>query len=488
MRQAIHILRKDVRHLWPQTSVMFALMIAHAAFAPRALPLSMEETMRANMLESLFSTLLPLGMWLLIALLVFEEALPGARHFWLTRPYRWRSLLAAKVLFVLIFVNAPLFVSDCYILWAQGFAVAGVLPKLLLRQLIVTALFVLPSFAIATVTRDVSGFALAWLILLLGLVSAAMIVSSLYKSNGFVLFDLFMPGFFATLLVTTCGVSVWQYAKRRTGAARAVLFAVTCAFLPVMSGIHWLTSLHAAAPACEPSRDQSSVRIEYDLERGIPKYTSAPMSAQGLRPGVGRLVIPLRVTGLPPGTLLRGTSEIRIDAGGESWPQRGGQLGGSVERFGGDYAEILDLETVRLNMLKQRQASLRGCFHFEIVRDRVEATAALTSHSFFVPDVGLCHVFVNASQTDLTCRAGLEPSVASTVAWDPPHGPRPSAYTFGESSLPWGLSPTDDLGTADFVDTPPGSKLAFIPRHKVAEFQRTLELRDAQLAKFIVPR
>ena len=60
--------------------------------------------------------LLPLGLplvaWYLIARLIHAETLPGDRQFWITRPYRWQSLLGAKVLFVLVFLNLPMTVAD----------------------------------------------------------------------------------------------------------------------------------------------------------------------------------------------------------------------------------------------------------------------------------------------------------------------------------------------------------------------------------------
>ena len=36
----------------------------------------------------------------------------GDRQFWITRPYRWQSLLGAKVRFVLVFLNLPMTVAD----------------------------------------------------------------------------------------------------------------------------------------------------------------------------------------------------------------------------------------------------------------------------------------------------------------------------------------------------------------------------------------
>ncbi len=60
--------------------------------------------------------LLPFAWIFLVALLVLQEPLAGENSFWLTRPYSRRSLFLAKFLFILVFLNLPLFLSDCFIL------------------------------------------------------------------------------------------------------------------------------------------------------------------------------------------------------------------------------------------------------------------------------------------------------------------------------------------------------------------------------------
>src|SRR5258708_33452435 len=126
MAQVLHIFRKDVRHLWPLTLVVLLLMAAHAFFDVRSLPYSPDTYLDVPVFYIL-TLPLPLGIAFLIARLIFQEALPGDRQFWLTRPYHWPQLLAAKVLFVVLFLNVGLFLSDCYILAAQGFPVVSVL-------------------------------------------------------------------------------------------------------------------------------------------------------------------------------------------------------------------------------------------------------------------------------------------------------------------------------------------------------------------------
>src|SRR5690348_3994597 len=91
MRQALHIFRKDARYLWPEICLILALVTVFGWSNPDAIEL-----------------LVFTATAYLIARLIHAEALPGDRQFWITRPYRWQSLLGAKLLFVLVFVNLPI--------------------------------------------------------------------------------------------------------------------------------------------------------------------------------------------------------------------------------------------------------------------------------------------------------------------------------------------------------------------------------------------
>src|SRR6266849_8891618 len=137
MNQALHIFSKDVRRLWLPLSIALAVQVLFTFFEmqPHRDPLLATGRFSA---ETLVDFLLPLAWWYVITALVHEEPLAGDRQFWITRPYRWRSLLAAKVLFILAFVNLPLLIADRFILPAQGFSGAGHWKGLLWRQIPLT--------------------------------------------------------------------------------------------------------------------------------------------------------------------------------------------------------------------------------------------------------------------------------------------------------------------------------------------------------------
>ena len=124
--------------------------------SPPLLALPLQQFAKDNLLAATLASFLVLAWWYLIALLVQEEALPGTRQFWLTRPYRWQNLFGAKLLFCLAFINLPLFFADCSILTLEGFPIGSNLPGILLRQLPLTVYFVVPALLLAVITENVA--------------------------------------------------------------------------------------------------------------------------------------------------------------------------------------------------------------------------------------------------------------------------------------------------------------------------------------------
>src|SRR5690348_22545 len=152
MRQALHIFKKDVRHLWFEIALVLAVTAAFAFVGVgRAFRL---DDPRANrsVAWTMAQILMPLAWWILIARVVYSETLPGDRQFWTTRPYRWMSLLGAKLLFITIFVNLPWFLADMIILRAYGFAPGTELAGLFAAQLLMAVAFLLPVAAVCAVT------------------------------------------------------------------------------------------------------------------------------------------------------------------------------------------------------------------------------------------------------------------------------------------------------------------------------------------------
>ena len=116
MRQALHIFKKDVRQLWFEIAIALIVTAAFAFIGARRGFWLDDPGANRSVAWSMVQLMLPLAWWILIARVVYGEILPGDRQFWITRPYRWTSLLGAKLLFIGVFVNLPLLAADVIIL------------------------------------------------------------------------------------------------------------------------------------------------------------------------------------------------------------------------------------------------------------------------------------------------------------------------------------------------------------------------------------
>ncbi len=486
MKQVLHIFGKDVRYLWPIILTVLLLMIAHAVFDVRSLPINAQGINQVNTILTLLNILLPLTIFFLVAQVIFQEPLPGNKQFWLTRPYYRTRLLAAKLLFVLAFISVPLFLSDCYILAVQGFPVLGAYPDLLLRQLILLFVFVLPSFGIATLTTGVAQFMLAWFVVLLALIFEQIIVAILFHSGNDVGVDLISGStFVVAFTIIIAGVIVWQYATRRTAIARLFALSVVCAFVPITWGISFLIHSRSRIPEPPPSPNQFGIVITYSSNNATPQSSKQNTSKNNFV----QVFLPLRVVGAPPKTLLRGNARIRIISAGKPWPEPNFTWIGELERINNDYWLTLNFDKSRFNMLRQQSVNLRASFELQILNDTVETIVPFAESSFRVPDLGFCRIAAqDPEQPQLTCRAGLTHPVEVDVQSDSSRIPGQIIAGFPKSSIPWGLSPASDLGTPNLAEVQPGSQLEFIPRRNIADLRLALDFRDVLLARYIVPR
>ena len=269
MRQAIHIFRKDARHCWPYIVAVLALTALNAWQASVELPMPGSYSLFSN--DSALSLLLMIVWWLAIGSVVHGESLVGERQFWTTRPYSWKSLLAAKLLFAAVFVALPLLISDCIVLLASGFNPLGLIPGLLMRQAWLAAFIVLP-FVVAMLTRAAHGFALAGLISWLVFYGA---LSWLRPHASYLL-----PGMVhaspagidaaAPWLAPALGVPliVWQFARRRT--VMAMLLVMVCfGLMPTGIGL-WVRMAWPDPPREDPRYRNVTVRLGADSERATP--------------------------------------------------------------------------------------------------------------------------------------------------------------------------------------------------------------------------
>jgi hypothetical protein len=169
-----HIVRKDLRRLWPWLALLVGAMLARYAnlYAPRFDPERArlaELWNRAEIIDNLFLGLSLLASALIAAALVHQDAVTGDRPFWLTRPISGGRMLASKSLtFALTLLLVPTAIQVGWWL-SQHYSIADIaaqFPSIALRQ----AGVAFAAFCLALLTRNLGAFILTAIVTTLALV------------------------------------------------------------------------------------------------------------------------------------------------------------------------------------------------------------------------------------------------------------------------------------------------------------------------------
>src|ERR1700744_101610 len=110
---------KDIRYLWWQVSAYAVLLMAYAWALPQTWPGAAPNSF-LSVLVTLLSILVIASQFVLITSAIHADRLLGENQFWITRPYDWRALLAAKFLFVFACVILPLVLTQWYLVHAAS--------------------------------------------------------------------------------------------------------------------------------------------------------------------------------------------------------------------------------------------------------------------------------------------------------------------------------------------------------------------------------
>lgn len=146
-----NIFKKDARLLWPVAALVVALRVCAAIL--RHLVDHGKASGQIQLLSGLLASITLLGVTVLAVVVIQQDAVPGTRQDWLIRPIRRRDLILAKVLFVLLMVQLPLWMADVGSMLIEGFTVPGAAMAAAARNLQVFCMFALPSMMIGAVTR-----------------------------------------------------------------------------------------------------------------------------------------------------------------------------------------------------------------------------------------------------------------------------------------------------------------------------------------------
>ena len=232
MRQILHIFRKDVRHHWPEILLSLALLISFSVEQPRVWTHQTFDSRFLTTLLSYLPALMIISWSFLIIRLVQGEPLVGDRVFWITRPYEWHKLLAAKLLSIVLFIHLPLFACQLILLKLASFPVLSSVPSLLYVHLLFAMALVLPFLTLGSITSGMGQASLALLVVFLLLIGFAVLVTMVIPEADMAGGTDALDGF---LYVAACLTAVFiQFIYRKALLARLVVTAFVALVLLIL--------------------------------------------------------------------------------------------------------------------------------------------------------------------------------------------------------------------------------------------------------------
>jgi len=225
MRLILHTLKKDMRRHWPEILISLVLLGLYVRVTLHP-PINRFVGAGFPWLQLSADSIPPLMIffWIFLTVRVIQdETLVGDRQWWVTKPYEWWTLLAAKELFLVVCFGVPLFFVQLYLMHHAGFPVLRNLLGILTMQFELGFILFLPSVALGSLAKGL-GQALVGIVVaiigfwanisLLDQVPSSGMSSAVRGSDG-------ITG--VMVLASIIGAIIWQYARRRTWAARGLL-------------------------------------------------------------------------------------------------------------------------------------------------------------------------------------------------------------------------------------------------------------------------
>jgi hypothetical protein len=294
MHAAIGLCIKDLRRYWLYILIIELLAILRALL-DILLPLYPQLfSLNSNEIWELMS----LACGFIVVLAVQADSLVGSRQFWLTRPISWKSLLAAKILFLICVANLPVLLAQSAAMIANNLSPIEHLSRLVWMQLHLTAVCLVAAL-IASITQNlkqaaifvVAGFAALILIQL----SYKHPISSSWRSADFP-----HESLLAALAILIASTLLWvQYSQRALKPAIIFIFSVLLSafllFAPVDSVLWGSLALLRARMAGMYLRN-SPISITFRPENYFKKTNSRILTSNE---DAAILVLPVHVEGIP---------------------------------------------------------------------------------------------------------------------------------------------------------------------------------------------
>lgn len=511
MKLILHIFKKDVRRLWLEILISMGLitvMVCLASSQWMATELVTSSPMRPRnmfpaMLVGAFVVLVPLNWWWLISPVIQGERLVGDRQYWLTRPYTWIELIAAKFLFLIAFVYVPIFIAQLMILQQAGFQALHYVPSVLYNLLFLSVVLVLPLTAIATATRNLGEMVLGVLAIIASAISLSLF--SLVIPSTKIAKGQFLYGGLILLLCGWVGVILLQYAKRRTGLARLAIVGILVVVGLLSIGVFdqkLMTRAYANAGA-----GYAALQFQFprDSESSLTAFVPRTTGEVGIR-------LPIDIGGLPQNALLLPDDvRVAIDTqNGSHWVSLWQPLYSDKILPGSRRLQVsFSLPREVYERYKSMPLSLHIILAVTEARAKRMVRVSLGMRDFSVPGFGICTPNPGERPNEIgsiACRAAMrEPeltNIRTIWSYDSCTG---SASDLDPEDVGWAWAGSEDRNLSGFGIAPiwaaqvlfdrnaphrrvtgtphfcVGAPMTFVPYDVVGHAQVSFEVQDLKL-------
>jgi hypothetical protein len=475
MQQALHIFKKDTRYLRLEICVTVAL----AAALPE---------------------LWPVAAAYFIARLIHAETIPGDSQFWTTRPYRWTSLMTAKLLSILLFVNLPLAVVQLYRLIRAGFPLHSIWPGLLWSQILILLCLSFPVAALAAITPGIIAFTFLELLVVVIIVGVGQLEFFGHSLRPF--WPSGVEWIDHSLIVCLGGAAAisilfLQYRRRMTLVSRigaiAVIVCVVAIFLFLPPQLALETQARLGPPVTGPDTLHVALDAKAKGKFPIPGMTDRNVQI--------RIVLPIVVSGIPSGVEVRadGMSGVLQSSNGKAWTLFSS---GATGRSPGEGTMIFNtfvlVDRTFFEEVKTQPVTLRASVYLSLFGNARSQTIPIRPARQTVADEFRCFAGEFERLSQFYCgapfrwpakmvyaeiREGQADSFYEMVSYSPfPVALGLSPIETHSAFVTMGTAPPSPLGKSDTA-----SGVTIIVKQPLAHFRRDLEVRDLRLTDFTNP-
>jgi hypothetical protein len=478
MRQALHIFKKDFRYSRYEITLVALFALACAAIHLRGPHGALNE----SWLPEIFWFL---GVAFLIGRLVLAESITGDRQFWVTRPYRWKSLLGAKLVFIFAFVNIPVLLAHLAILLIDGFPLVPSIPGLLWSQVLLFA-FLLPFVALATLSA-VKPFQLILMACAAG-VWLLMTSANVGPLSGVG----WLPGSiaFTALCATAISILYLQYKGRRTVSSRWLAAGGVLISAVVMAAMPWPLAFAVQSHLSGQNTLGASIRI------GLSPIPEERFWQVQMKPKVG-LHFPISVRDIPGGTEVQPDAlVISLQSSDGRTTQLAPQDCGSLKRgtMSASAATISALciaDPSFFNAQHGRPVTLRASLYFTLFGNAQSETIPLSDEPANAPAGLQCYTDMVRAEWDVYCRAAFRWPARLVYA----KLGRTNANSFTQfvsySPFPANLNidPVETRWASAYASGPPPNvrDVTIMVEEPLAHLQRNFEAQNIRLEQFAYP-